>query len=253
MKSFLEMLNRPEAPTPPPGNDEFSPLQDQIASASPAEIAEALPVMVAALRSSDTKPKRTGIFGLLSVSLRLDSPALLDGYLGALASILDFADAPQQRVGAVILECIVTRSPTPPDDAVKPLIGFLKRTDRDLQAQTGAIQVLVRAAPEDVRITEAVTAFLSRPLDAPSRVAALTAVTDPHLKDAKIISAVAASLADSDGAVRESAVKALVAMGPNAIAQAEPELLKVLDQPGQAESLRSAVKGALSRIGRKVE
>jgi HEAT repeat protein len=233
--------------------DELVQFDEQVAAASPDEIAAALPVMVAALSVPDDRARRTCVMAILSVSLRMDSPALLGQSIGAVAGILDFSDAPQQRVGVVIMSNVLSRAPTPPPGALTPVIAFLKRSDRDIEAQSVAVSVLARAAPEDAGVTETVSAFLSRQLDAQFRVRALDGLVSPRLKDIKLIDSVAASLEDPDDAVKGAAINALTKIGPQAIVQAEPALLKLLQQPGHPANLRLAATNALSKIGRTVE
>jgi HEAT repeat protein len=58
---------------------------------------------------------------------------------------------------------------------------------------------------------------------------------------------------DPDDAVKVSAISALTRIGPQAIVQAEPALLKLLQEPGHPANLRLAATNALSEIGRTVE
>ncbi len=251
-ESFQAMLQRDGA-IRSSSPDELVQFDEQVAAASPDEIAAALPVMVAALSVPDDRARRTCVMAILSVSLRMDSPALLGQSIGAVAGILDFSDAPQQRVGVVIMSNVLSRAPTPPPGALTPVIAFLKRSDRDIEAQSVAVSVLARAAPEDAGVTETVSAFLSRQLDAQFRVRALDGLVSPRLKDIKLIDSVAASLEDPDDAVKGAAINALTKIGPQAIVQAEPALLKLLQQPGHPANLRLAATNALSKIGRTVE
>jgi HEAT repeat protein len=233
--------------------DDLVRFGEQVASAPPDEVSAALPVMVGALSIPDGRARRTCIMAILSVSLRMDSPALLGRSIGAVAGILDFSDAPGQRVGVIILSDVLSRAATPPAGALQPLIAFLRRSDRDLEAQSGAVSVLTRAAPEEAAVTGTVAAFLSRPLDTQSRLRALDGLVSPRLRDTKLIDSVAASVGDPDDAVKVSAISALTRIGPQAIVQAEPALLKLLQEPGHPANLRLAATNALSEIGRTVE
>jgi hypothetical protein len=185
--------------------------------------------------------------------LRKDSLSLLSKYMGAVAGMLDSPDAPEQRMGVVILSALISRAPTPPAGALPPLIAFLKRTDRDVEAQAGAISALVDAAVDD-EAASAIDQFLARDLSPQTRVVSLYGLTSPKLVlHPIVISRMISLLSGGDVMVKTTAIDSLTRIGPQALLLAEPVLVKLSEDAATPDSLRSAAKTALGKIGHRLE
>ena len=246
--TFQSFLERHSASAAGSLSDESSVLGDRITAASPEDIAKSLPLMIgAAVSGIDDVLTRYGVMGLLAVGLRPDGAALLKEYMPAIASLLDSHDAPTERVAVVIIGSVESRQRTP--GARQALTAFLKRTDRDLRAQAGAISVLAKVAVDDDAVA-AIDQFLARDLDSDTRVASLYGLTSPDLiLHAKVIDRMITLLSDGDMAVKITAIDSLTRIGPQALLLAEPVLTKLAEDAASPEMLRSAAKTALGKIG----
>jgi hypothetical protein len=233
-------------------SEETSRLNKQITAASPEDIVQALPLMLGvALSGKDDALRRYGVMGLLAVSLRLDGVALLNEHLPAIASLLDSHDAPIQRMAVVMISTAESRQRTPAP--LQALTAFLKRTDRDLQAQASAVSVLAGPGVDDDAVA-AIDQFLARDLDSNTRVGSLYGLTSPDLiLHPKIISRMITLLSNGDVTVKITATNSLTKIGPQALLLAEPALMKLAEDSASPESVRSAARTALGKIGRKME
>lgn len=252
--SFRTLLDRYNASAVGPFPDGIAELGDRIDAAPAQELADALPLFfAAALSGKDDTVKSYGVMALFSVAHRLDcGDDLLRARIGDVAALLALANPVSQRMGAGILDTLVSTTATPPAEAFAALKSFLKRTDRDLMAQAGAVSTLMAHVPGEPEVLQSVTAFLSRPLDPIIREGALRAVSRPGLTDVKLIDAIAASLNDPVPETRTLAIGALSIVGPQAIAQAEPALLRVARQADEPDTVKAAARKALAQIGRTI-
>jgi vesicle coat complex subunit len=86
-----------------------------------------------------------------------------------------------------------------------------------------------------------------------TRLQAIEAVGNPHIKDTGLIGVVIASSSDPNTGVRAAAIHALSRIGVHAVVQAEPELRKILTDPSQPAIITSAARKALRDAGLSVE
>lgn len=253
--SFRTLLDRYSSSTAGPTANEVSEMGRRIDAAPAQQLADALPsFFAAALIGKDDTVKSYGVMALFSVAHRLDcGDDLLRAQIWNVAAILALANPGFQRVGAGILDTLVSTTTAPPAEAFAALKAFIEGTDRDPIAQAGAAATLMAHVPEDPEVLQAVTAFLLRPLEPIVREGALRAVSRPGLTDIKLIDAITASLDDPAPESRTLAIDALSKIGPQAIAQAELALLRVLRQADEPDTVKAAARKALSQIGRMIE
>jgi HEAT repeat protein len=199
--SYLHSQAIPSAQTPPPLQDFFQNLvshyeasklptyedllnvTDQIAGMRSEEISSVLPAMFVALTHPDDNVKLDAAFALVVIARRPDSAVLLRKYVNAISDLFDSGDSRLQATPSLIF---LNLKPAPPEIA-PPLVEFLQRKDRDPGAQASAITPLLIVAPENLEAIDAVTTFLSRPLNSEAKIAACNGLSNPRLSIARVI------------------------------------------------------------------
>jgi hypothetical protein len=252
--SFKTLVQGP-ALSSKPSQEEISTLGKRVSAASPDEIRGALPWMIAASRVGDDVRTTYAFVGLLAVGLRMDSPALLKDYMGDMVTLLASSDTLVQRAGAFVLGSVQERQATLVPGLSHDLVSFVKRTDRDLEAQLTAVAFLIEKWQEEPAAQEAVGSFLSRDLDADSRARILRAIGQAKGdgRPARFTDLIIAALDDSNESVKSTAIKMLNLIGPLAVMRAEPSLRKLAQEPGQPEAIRSAAAKTLSDAGLRMK
>jgi HEAT repeat protein len=211
--------------------------------------------MIGALRLNDGGKEHYAFFGLLAAALRSDGPTLLKDRMGDVVSLLTSPGTLAQRGAVFVLGSIQQRQLAPVPGLSQALVSFVKRTDRDLQAQVSAVAFLLSRSEEEMATQDAVEGFLSRDLDADSRTRVLSAIGrgNANPKPARLIDLVTAALDNPDESVRSTAIDMLSLIGPLAVMRAEPSLRKLAEGTGQPEAIRSAARKALKDAGLRVE
>jgi len=217
----------------------------QIPGTGSEEIREALPAIFAALAYEDELVKGNALTGLYEISRRPDGAALLRDHIGAMAEVLMTSPKSGTQGGVVVIFGNLT---PPPPEVIPVLLRFLKQTSRDSNAQGGAAFELVRIAPENAEVIAAIQEFLSRPLDGQTRIGVLNALGNPHVKDARLIALLAASLDDPDEGVRSAAVQSLTRIGRPALEQAESALHRLANDPSQPSEVVGQARQALQTL-----
>lgn len=217
----------------------------QIPGTGSEEIKKALPAIFAALAYEDELVKHNALTGLYEIARRPDGAALLRDHIGAMAEVLMTSPKSETQGGVVVILGSLT---PPPPEVIPVLLRFLRQTDRNPNAQGGAVFELVQIAPENPEVIVAVQEFLSRPLDSQTRIGALNALGNPHVKDARLIALLAASLDDPDEGVRSVAIQALTRIGRPALEQSEPALHRIANDPNQPGEIAEKAKQALQML-----
>jgi hypothetical protein len=182
---------------------------------------------------------------LFAVSLRPDSALLLRKYVTAIGALLNESDPRLQATPTLIF---LNMKPKPLAESVPHLVSFLRRADRDQDAQGSAVFALVRIAPENPEVLSAIQQFLARDLDSKSRIGVLNALGYPSVKDVRIISMVIAEMDDSDQGISITAIQSITRIGKDAVRQAQPTLQRLSEDPKQTAEVRAAAKGALLQV-----
>lgn len=112
------------------------------------------------------RAKAASLATFSSVSRRSDSGMLLKDRITEMSTMFD---SPNPRLQA-IPPLIFSNMKRLPSEGLLALVSFLRRTDRDQDAQGATIFALVRLAPDRPEVMAAIQEFLSRPLDSNSRV-----------------------------------------------------------------------------------
>ncbi len=245
LEEFYQALVQHYDPSSLPKFEDLLKVTDRIAGARAEDITRALPAIFLALAHQDDNVKIYAASALLAISRRVDSAQLLTKYVGDIGILFDSSNPRLQATPTMIF---LNMRPAQPPEVVPLLLAFLKRTDRDPNAQGGAIFTLVRIAPENPEVIAAIREFLSRPLDITTRIGALNALGNPNVKDVGLIAMVITSLDDSDPGVRFTAAQVLWRMGKNALLQAEPALQRLANDPKQPANVTAAAKEALKGI-----
>ena len=245
LQQFFEQLLQHYDSSSLPKYEDVLKVTDRIAGAPPEDIANALPSIFLALAHQDNNVKIDAAFALTVVSRRPDSVRLLQDYIGRIGNLFDSSDPRLQSTPTIVF---LNLKPAPPREVVPPLVAFLKRSDRDPQAQGSAVFALVRIAPENPKVVVAIQEFLSRPLDTKTRIGALNALGNPAVKDAQLIASVIASLHDPDSDVRSTTIQVLTRIGKFALQQAEPDLSRLSVDPEQPAEIQDHAKQALRQL-----
>ena len=142
---------------------------------SPHGIADALPAILIALKHQDNTIEGYAATALFSIGLRPDGATLLEPHSRSLAGGLDLPDVHIQGATVQILSMLGPKSRY----ELEPLlVSFVRRTDRDLIAQTDAFSLLLRIAPENPDVISALQNFASRPLDERSKDALINGIAN---------------------------------------------------------------------------
>jgi HEAT repeat protein len=208
-------------------------------------VSETLPSIVRALQDRNINVQLGSALVLFGIGRRPDGAQLLAGYYPSILQMLDSAD---DRLQITPIFLIGELRPPPPE-AVPVLLRFVEQPARDSKAQSGAIGLLVRLAPQSPQVIAQIKAYLSKPSDPNDRVLALSAVRGLRTDDEQLIAVVVKSLEDSNSGVRFTAVQVVLAMGPNALRQAEPALRKMVANPEETPETQAMAKRALEQVG----
>jgi len=217
----------------------------QIPGVGSDEIKKALPAVLGALMYDDEGLKHNALAGLYEISRRPDGATLLRDYIGPVGEVLMTSPQSETQAGVVVFFGNIT--PAPPE-VIPVLLRFLKQTSRDSNAQGGAVFELVQIAPEDPEVIAAIQEFLSRPLDGQTRIGVLNALGNPHVKDARLIAVLTASLDELDEGVASAAIQALTRIGRPALEQAEPVLRRLANGPSRPSEVTDQAKQALQTL-----
>jgi HEAT repeat protein len=245
LQKFFQSLVEHYNPSALPKFEELMKVEQEIAGLHPEQVTKALPVVFAALAHRDINVKLYAASALFAISLRPDSTALLRDHLVSIGDLLNESDPWLQATASMVT---INLRPTPPPAATTLLLNYLKRTDRDQDAQGSAIFTLVRIAPENPEVLSAIQQFLARDLDSRSRIGVLNALGYPSVKDVRIISMVIAEMEDSDQGIKITAIHSVTRMGKDAVRQAQPTLQRLSDDPKRTAEVRAAAKEALLQI-----
>lgn len=235
-----------------PSFQEVLTVVDKIASASQTEITAAMPSLFATLSSDDVEIRKDAAFALTAIARRKDSARLLDPFVAQVGTLLSDPNDRLQTAGVYVLGEL---KPAPPPDAVPLLIKFLGRHDRDPLAQASSLSVLLRIAPENGDVLEAIKEFLQRPASPEVHIQALNELGNSHianfqLKDSQIIDIVINSLDDPNAGVRFTAVQVIPRLGPGALLQAKPALERLTKRADESTETRAYARAALSKLSR---
>jgi HEAT repeat protein len=217
----------------------------QIPGTGSEEIKKALPAILAALTYDDEGVKHNALSGLYEISRRPDGAALLRDYIGPIGEVLMTSPQSETQGGVVVIFGNLT---PPPPEVIPVLLRFLEQTSRDSNAQGGAVFELLKIAPEDPEVIAAIQEFLSRPLDGHTRIGLLNALGNPHVKDARLIAVLTASLDEPDEGVAPAAIQALTRIGRPALEQAEPVLRRLANSPSRPNEVTDQAKQALQTL-----
>jgi HEAT repeats len=246
-QEFYQQLVEHYNPSSLPSQEERMAVMHQIQAAPADDISKALPAIFAALAHQDIRVKLDACAGLLAISLRPDSAALLRTHIKPIADLLSSPDARLQWGG---VEFLGYMKPLPPPEAAAPMRAYLKRTDADSRAQAGAVGFLVRHAPDNPENVGVVLNFLDRPLPVDARIAALNALGTPKVRDPNIIDRVIGSLDDRDSKIRFTAADVVPRMGRQTLLLAQPKLERLARDPNEAPDVKEEARRALQQIQR---
>jgi HEAT repeat protein len=251
LKESFQELVQGETLTAKPTQDELSSLGKRVSAASPGEIRDALPWMIAAAANADEVKRVYAFRALVGVGVRTDSPALLKEHIGDLVTLLASSDAYVQRFAMIVLGSVQSRQAAPVLGLSQALVAFVKRADRDLQAQLGALGSLLEKWQEEPSVQDAVEGFLSRDLDVETRIQILLALGRGNARGrpVRFIDLIIAALGNPSIDVRTTAIDVLSRSGTPAMVRAEPSLRKLIQEADQPEVVKSAARKALRDAG----
>jgi hypothetical protein len=202
---------------------------------------------MAALRSPNDMVKLYAVSALFAVSQRPDSAKLLSPHIKAIAALFGQEDPRPQSTPPIIL---LNLKPHPPPEVAPSVLAFVKRTDRDLKAQSSAVSELLKNQPQSPEVITAAEDFLSRPLDEETREGVLNGIANSGATDARLVQVLIAGLDSPDEGVRLTAAQAFWRMPKEAVVQARPALLKVAARSDESPEVKAAARRALEESSR---
>ena len=247
-RDFFEAIVKNYDPANPPKIDDLLRIQHEIEGMPAEGVSQALPSIFAALSHRDDNVKTFAVAALFSIALRTGSAALLEDHISSISALLAL---PSARLQGSAVHILTMQRPRPGAEVVPPLLGFLRKTDRDPIAQADALSALLQIAPENADVLSEAEHFLSRRLDVPAREAALNAIANSNTENAGLADAVIAALSDRNQEVRFVAAQALWRMPRDVVVRAQPALQKLIEQPDESEEVRTAAREAMKVIDRQ--
>jgi HEAT repeat protein len=211
------------------------------ASLPTLELGRLLPTIVNDLSARDRDARSDALLALFSIGQRPDGAELLRTHVGEIGQILNDEDPVLSSATATFFASI---HPMPPREVVIPLLRFVERRDADRQAQAAALYPLIRVAPEDTNVIEAVVSWFALPLDSSTRNRALNAIGDRKVTSSQLQNIALGALGDSDPSIRFSAIQCVSRMGGNALEKARPILIKMSTSQTEPELIKRAAQDA---------
>lgn len=227
-----------------PKPETFQKVDELIAGMSSREVANALPTVDLALKHPDEKVRGEAAAAFWAVSLRPDGAELVRPYIGDIGSLFSTSSDQLHYLAAMTL----VRLGQAPPEALLPMLSFIKGTDTAPTGQICAFATLLRLAPDNPQVIDAVVAFMARPLDSSTRIAALDSIHTSRAADLRVRDAVIATLDDPHAGVKLAAIGALDRMGPHALVQAESILQELEQSPNEPAEVKAAAHKALKHI-----
>ncbi len=242
-KSLVENHNR----TALPSFDDLLAVEDRVPAMRTEDITKALPTIMKALAHRDINVELYATSALISISRRQDSALLLKNYLRLIGQL---SASPDPRLQASMGAIIFGLQPEPPPEAIPILVIFLRRTDRNVKSQAGAVSVLLHIAPEKPEVLAEIKSFVSRPMGNDDKIAILNALGNSghDVKDHDLIQTVIHSLGDGDQGVRFTAIQVIARMGRPALSEGVVKLQEIAKDPTQPINVRTAAQDALHRL-----
>lgn len=228
-----------------PKFEDIQNVEEQIDRMSPADIRLALPSVKVALEYRNEQVQAEAASAFFAISLRPDSAELLKPYIADLGKLFN---SPSARVTSYAALIFVNLRPAPPPEVLTPMLASISRTSSAAQGQISAITALVRIAPKNPEVIEAIVNFMSRPLDHSTRIAALNAIHTSRVDDPRVQDAIIGALKDPYPGVKLAAIGTLKRMGPNAVSRAKSPLQKIAQEPNEPAQVRAAAQLALMGI-----
>jgi hypothetical protein len=221
---------------------------DCILAASTAEISNSLPAIFVALGHKDENVKLKAAFALSLISQRQDAASMLGKHVPEIADLYNSKDPRLQATPNAVFSSLYPTSP----EVLPLMLTFISRSDRALAAQSGAVCALMTIAPADPRVLTALEQFMSRPLEAESRINTLHGIRVSHISDTYRVRKVVIEALDApEKDVKLTAIEVLQRMGPDALLQSEPQLRKLTQNSAETVEVKDAAHRALRQVSHR--
>ena len=219
---------------------------DVLRSEPVAEVREVVPVALALLRSENPNQQELGTVALVAIALHPHSAELLGPDIPELVALLDTHDATHEGRALGFLALL---NPKPPETLVPLLLPRLldnKLPEAKLLAITS---VLLRAAPNDPAVIDAVLNLLQAHPDVVMKCEVIRMVGAAQSINERTIALLKSALVDTDVNVRLMAVQAVERQQPEVIARFAPQLRKIAADTAEQSFSRESATRALRRLG----
>ena len=240
LQHFFQALRHKNPETSLPSHEDLLKVNNPIGGMTGVELSLALPEIFRALEHPDDRVKIYATSTVFAVSLRPDSSAVLADYLERILGLLEANDSRLQGSPAMIL----LNMPATASQAIPRLVTFVRRTDRDPQAQVAAIFTVARFAPRDADALEAIDGFLQRPLEVRTKIDALNAIGVAQVANPALRRRVRGFLRDAHAGVRFTAAGVIGRMGRAAVGEAQSEL-RQMEANDEDAAVRKAARESL--------
>jgi HEAT repeat protein len=211
--------------------DDLLRTQRQAVNAPVKEVAVVLPMIMTALKSADLDTQINAAAVLVSIGMRSDAVEVLRGQFQSLVQLFHSPDERLQMTPIYLITEL--RSPLP-SEVTPLLLDFIEQPERDIKAQAGAINILVRIAPQSPQVISAVKAFVAKQHEKDARILTLNALRGLRTSDGELIREVIDALNDPVEGVRFTALQVISNMGHEALLEAEPTLRKMTTNPDES-------------------
>jgi hypothetical protein len=225
-----------------------STLQEHVGAAERAEkydqmaLKDALPAILAALRSNDPQVSVDAALVLTSIARRPDSGLLLKPWHQDILALLNRTDT---RFGGAAIMIFEGEMP-PPKDVLPILAQFVMNDSQPNDLKPGIVHGLIRIDSSSPETLGAINHLMLRPIDRSTRIATLNAIGGSRVEDLTLIGLVSRNLVDPDPYIRAAAIQTVSRMGTVAVAKTTGQLGRIANDPAETKELRDRAQAALN-------
>ena len=229
------------------GTDEAEPVLERLARANRESVAGALPVILHATSDPHVSVRRVAASALYQITTRPDGQALLSAQTATFTALLTDPDIPIRRITGLAIGNLHLNASSP---LIPVLETYLAREDAVSTIGAGVATLLMVAAPNDAKSTNAVAQYMRRQdQTSASRgvlLNAISAVAKSHSRE--IGKEVARYADDPDEQTGSLAIGTLQFMGKDVVLDNQESLSRIAANTSRTPSVRDAARKALTSV-----
>ena len=238
----------------PLGYQDAMRVSDQFSTADGPEVRLVVPRIVAQLSSNTPAAQRNAGFAVLCIASRRDGFDLLESSIPTLLRVFDHGDPATLRFA---LQAILVLGHVPSNLLKPALIAFLDGEGTEGETDLGrqemramSVAVFMQYSPDDNSVFQAITRYLSQPLQAGSRILAIRGLSNVRTsKDLtpRFSELLLPALQDRDPAVKKAAVETAGRFGSKSSAEVINRLSALRADPHEGADVRDAAAQAFNQ------